>query len=85
MQLEAALRREFADYPYSDVRSVEISGGELTIHTRLGPTASEDRLTSIGLIHSTVARHNPDVQRVIIEDASGQRIAVAMTDLLDCF
>lgn len=84
-QLETALRREFADYPYSYVRSVEISGGELIIYAHLGPTGSEDRLISIGLIHLTVVRHKPDVQYVIIKDTGGQRIAVSMADLLDCY
>jgi hypothetical protein len=68
--------------PESSLRGVRIEGRELFIMTSLDRTYLDEFFGTIGSIHGTIAQINPDVDKVTIEDITGQLITVNMKDLL---
>lgn len=75
--LEWALRT----YPQVTLLGVNITGRDLVIEVAIERTDLGEFFEALGAIHGAVAELEPDVERVAIDDVTGQRIVVRMTDL----
>lgn len=80
--LKSDLEWVLSDYPQVTLLGVRISGRDLFVQVALERTELAEFFEAIGAIHGTVGEVEPDVDRVIIEDVTGQRIIVRMSDLL---
>lgn len=76
--VEWALR----SYPQVTLLRVNITGRDLVIEVAIERTDLGEFFEALGAIHGAVAELEPDVERVAIDDVTGQRIVVRMTDLL---
>jgi hypothetical protein len=81
--IRAEIDKDLQSYcPESSLRGVRIEGRVLIIMTSLDRTYADEFFGTIGSIHGTIAQIYPDVDKVTIEDITGQLITVKMKDLL---
>ena len=76
------LERVLADYEQVTLLGVSTVGRQLTIEVAIDRACGEAFFASLGAIHGAIAEIQPDVDKVRIEDTSGQRITVDMSKLI---
>jgi hypothetical protein len=81
-EVRSGVERALRSYPQATLLGVSIIGQDLVIEVAIERTDIGEFFEALGAIHGAVAELETHVERVVIDDVTGQRIAVRMTDLL---
>ena len=79
--IDADLGRELLYQPGVRYRGCHLTDGTLVIDVTLDRDDLGEFWEALAAIHRTVAKRNPPITWVTIEDMTGQRITVQMSDL----
>ena len=72
-------------YNQVSIQGVSLVGRQIIVSVSIDRTSPQAFFAAIGGIHGAIAEIKPDVDTVVIEDITGQRITVEMSKLLVCY
>ena len=80
--IKSDLEYGLKNYNQVSIRGVNLVGRQLIVSVSIDRTSPQAFFVALGGIHGAIAEIKPDVDTVVIEDITGQRITVKMSKLL---
>lgn len=83
--IKSDLEYGLKNYKQVSIRGVSVVGRQLIVSVSIDRTSPQAFFAALGGIHGAIAEIKPDVDTVVIEDITGQRITAEMSKLLACY